>query len=87
VIVGASYIAIVDHSQLSTREQHVLQLASEGLTNKEVAERLGVTVHAIKFHLSAVYRKLGVGNRTAATAAYLNGVREADQQPARLRGA
>src|SRR5262245_1308403 len=37
-----------------------------GLTNGQIAERLDVTVHAVKFHLSHVYRKLGVSNRTEA---------------------
>ena len=37
-----------------------------GLTNAQVAERLDVTVHAVKFHLGHVYRKLGVSNRTEA---------------------
>ena len=50
----------------------MLELTSAGLTNQEAAEQLGLTVHTIKFHLSAIYRKLGVGNRTAAAAAYLS---------------
>src|SRR5262245_49622197 len=37
-----------------------------GLTNAQVADRLGVTVHAVKFHLGHVYGKLGVSNRTEA---------------------
>jgi DNA-binding CsgD family transcriptional regulator len=57
---------------LSARERDVLALTSAGLTNQEAAEKLGLTVHAIKFHLAAIYRKLGVGNRTAAAAAYLS---------------
>jgi len=51
---------------LSPRELVVLEMLSTGLTNAEIAERLGVSVHAIKFHLAAVYRKLGVTNRTEA---------------------
>ena len=35
-----------------------------------IARRLGLTVHAIKFHLASVYRKLGVANRTEAAVAY-----------------
>ena len=41
-----------------------------GLTNADVAERLGVTVHAVKFHLGHIYRKLGVTNRTEAAVAF-----------------
>lgn len=49
----------------------VLERASEGLTNSEIAARLDVTSHAVKFHLSSVYRKLGVANRTEAVVEYL----------------
>ena len=56
---------------LSAREAQVLELASAGLTNEQVAQRLDVTVHAVKFHLASIYRKLGVANRTEAAVAYL----------------
>jgi DNA-binding CsgD family transcriptional regulator len=58
-------------SALSSRERAVLELTSTGLTNAQIGERLGVTVHAVKFHLASIYRKLGVANRTEATSAYL----------------
>lgn len=58
---------------LSVREAQVLELASAGLTNEQVAQRLDVTVHAVKFHLASIYRKLGVANRTEAAVAYLRG--------------
>jgi DNA-binding NarL/FixJ family response regulator len=51
---------------LSPREVQVLDLAALGLTNQQIATRLEVTVHAVKFHLAGVYRKLGVANRTEA---------------------
>jgi LuxR family maltose regulon positive regulatory protein len=51
---------------LSPREAEVLDLAALGLTNQQIAARLHVTVHAVKFHLAGVYRKLGVSNRTEA---------------------
>jgi DNA-binding CsgD family transcriptional regulator len=53
--------------RLSARERQVLQMASEGMTNGQVADQLRVSVHAVKFHLAGVYRKLGVANRTQAT--------------------
>ena len=59
---------------LSRRELDVLRLTSTGLTNSEVAANLSVSVHAVKFHLAAVYRKLGVGNRTEAAGLYLRAV-------------
>jgi DNA-binding CsgD family transcriptional regulator len=56
---------------LSPREAQVLAMVSRGMTNGEIAERLAVTVHAVKFHLASIYRKLGVGNRTEAAFLYL----------------
>jgi amino acid adenylation domain-containing protein len=59
-----------DLAHLTPRELQVLELISHGLTNGEVARRLDVTVHAVKFHLSSIYRKLGVTNRTEAAFAF-----------------
>jgi DNA-binding NarL/FixJ family response regulator len=59
--------------QLSPRELQVLEMASHGLRNAAIAHELDVSVHAVKFHLAAVYRKLGVSNRTEAAVAHLNG--------------
>lgn len=66
-------------SLLSPRELDVLRLTSLGLTNSEIATRLSVSVHAVKFHLAAVYRKLGVGNRTEAAGVYLRAMLPAEQ--------
>jgi DNA-binding NarL/FixJ family response regulator len=51
---------------LSGRERDVLELIASGATNLEIAERLHLSRHTIKEHTSAVYRKLGVRNRTEA---------------------
>jgi len=51
---------------LTPREFEVLRLVAEGLHNREIAERLGVTEHTVKFHLSAVFAKLGATTRTEA---------------------
>jgi DNA-binding CsgD family transcriptional regulator len=64
---------------LSPREMQVLDMASLGLTNGQIATRLHVSVHAVKFHLAAVYRKLGVANRTEAAFLYLRGTSAAVQ--------
>jgi DNA-binding NarL/FixJ family response regulator len=56
---------------LSARETTVLEMLSLGLTNGQMAERLSVTIHAIKSHLSSIYAKLGVSNRTEAAVYYL----------------
>lgn len=58
-------------SVLSPRELEVLEMASLGLTNWQIAARLHVTVHAVKFHLARIYRKLGVTNRTEAAVMFL----------------
>jgi DNA-binding NarL/FixJ family response regulator len=58
--------------ELSSREREVLDLLSQGLTNRELAGRLRLSIHAVKYHVSGIYRKLGVGNRTEAAAAYLS---------------
>ena len=56
---------------LSPGETRVIELISRGLTNRQTAAELGLTVHAVKFHLSSIYRKLGVANRTEASRLYL----------------
>jgi DNA-binding CsgD family transcriptional regulator len=57
--------------RLTPRELEVLDMAARGFTNNEVARRLDLSVHAIKFHLASIYRKLGVINRTEAAVVYL----------------
>jgi len=51
---------------LSDRERHVLSLLTTGVSNKEIARRLEVEVVTVAGHLSNIYRKLGVANRTQA---------------------
>ena len=51
---------------LSDRERDVLELMSSGSTNPEIAGALHLSKHTVKEHTSAVYRKLGVRNRTEA---------------------
>jgi two-component system, NarL family, nitrate/nitrite response regulator NarL len=57
--------------RLSPRELEVLEMTSHGFTNTQIAGRLDVTVHAVKFHLGSIYKKLGVANRTEAAVAFL----------------
>jgi DNA-binding NarL/FixJ family response regulator len=62
---------------LTDRELSILRLVAEGLSNLDIASKLYVTEQTVKFHLSNIYRKLGVGNRTEATRyAYRNGLIE-----------
>jgi DNA-binding NarL/FixJ family response regulator len=49
---------------LSKREVEVALIVAEGLTNKEVGVRLCVTEKTVKFHLTTIFRKLGVKSRT-----------------------
>jgi DNA-binding CsgD family transcriptional regulator len=63
-----------DLSALTPRELEVLQMIAFGMTNAEAAGRLHLSVHAIKFHLAAIYRRLGVNNRTEAAVTYLRSV-------------
>ena len=51
---------------LTGREREVLQLAAEGLANKQIALALEISEHTVKFHLSSLYAKLGVTSRTEA---------------------
>ena len=51
---------------LTPREIQVLELLAEGLANKAIAERLGISDQTVKFHVAAVLGKLGVANRTEA---------------------
>ncbi len=48
---------------LSERETAVLQLLAYGLTNKQIAARLKISAHTVKFHVSSIYTKLGTTNR------------------------
>jgi DNA-binding NarL/FixJ family response regulator len=69
-----------EQSQLTSRELEVLQLVAAGSTNGEIARMLWVTEQTVKFHLSNVYRKLQVGNRTEASRyAHVNGLLVAPQ--------
>ena len=54
---------------LTAREHEVLQLAAEGLANKQIALSLNISEHTVKFHLSSLYAKLGVTSRTEAVRA------------------
>jgi DNA-binding NarL/FixJ family response regulator len=59
--------ALEEHQQLTPRELEILRLVAAGASNGHIARQLWVTEQTIKFHLSNVYRKLGVANRTEAS--------------------
>jgi DNA-binding NarL/FixJ family response regulator len=67
---------------LTSRELEVLRLVAAGLPNVAIAGQLWVTEQTVKFHLSNVYRKLGVANRTQASHyAHMRGLVDATSRP------
>ena len=63
----------LEHGPLTERELEVLGLLSKGLANKQIATALGISEHTVKFHVSSIYQKLHVTNRTEAVRAGLRG--------------
>lgn len=57
--------------ELTNREKEVLDLMSQGYSNKEIAEKLFITIYTAKAHVSSVLHKIGVKNRVQATNLYL----------------
>jgi NarL family two-component system response regulator YdfI len=53
---------------LTPREQEVLRMLALGLANKEIAARLNISEHTVKFHVAAILGKLGAASRTEAVA-------------------
>jgi DNA-binding NarL/FixJ family response regulator len=75
---------IAERSSLTERELQILQLVASGATNGEIARRLWITQQTVKFHVSNIYRKLDVTNRTEACHyAHVNGL-VAPGEPVRL---
>jgi DNA-binding NarL/FixJ family response regulator len=53
-------------SRLSERERQVLALVADGLADKEIADKLGISHHTVGDHLKVIFRKLGRHSRAAA---------------------
>jgi DNA-binding NarL/FixJ family response regulator len=51
---------------LSPRETEILRMIAEGLGNKEIASKLNISDHTVKFHISSIFAKLGAANRAEA---------------------
>jgi NarL family two-component system response regulator YdfI len=52
--------------QITSRETDVLRMLAEGFVNKDIAARLGISEHTVKFHISSILDKLGASTRTEA---------------------
>jgi DNA-binding CsgD family transcriptional regulator len=55
-----------ERPSLTRRETEVLELMADGLANKEIASRLGFSLHTAKFHVESLLRKLAASNRAEA---------------------
>ena len=70
-------LSALEEAGLSPRELSILEALESGGSNREIAERLFVAEQTVKFHLTNIYRKLGVSSRTEAVHyAYANGLVE-----------
>jgi DNA-binding CsgD family transcriptional regulator len=56
--------------RLTLREREIATMAAQGLSNRAIAERLGVSVRTVDTHLSNLYNKLGVNSRAALRAIF-----------------
>ena len=52
---------------LTVREVEILRLVAAGMTNRQTAERLGLSIRTVDAHLRSIYAKLGIKSRSAAT--------------------
>jgi DNA-binding NarL/FixJ family response regulator len=76
-------VSLDDDPELTRRELEILRLVAEGHSNAELARMLWVTEQTVKFHLSNIYRKLDVANRTEASRwAQRHGLLDAQPAPA-----
>ena len=58
--------ALVVYEPLTAREREVLEWLALGLSNRAIAERLGISEHTVKFHVGSIYGKLGASSRAEA---------------------
>jgi len=67
------FAPVEDSPPLTPREREILGLIGQGLSNKAMARRLGISVHTIKFHVEALFAKLDATSRAEAVAKGLRG--------------
>jgi DNA-binding NarL/FixJ family response regulator len=63
---------VAAEDNLSRREQEVLELLSQGCANKEIADKLSISIETVTWHLRHIYTKLHVRSRTQAALKYLS---------------
>jgi DNA-binding NarL/FixJ family response regulator len=64
---GSASVPEAPHgAELTERERRILVAAARGLTTAQISRELYISEHTVKFHLTNIYRKLGVANRAAA---------------------
>lgn len=63
---GMPFSPAAGKERLTPREVEVLEQLAQGLTNKQIARTLDISEHTVKYHISAIYAKLGVMNRAEA---------------------
>jgi DNA-binding NarL/FixJ family response regulator len=66
IVLGQLSLPSGDQAQLSPRELEVLRLIAEGLSNKEIAQRLGISLSTVKTHIEELLQKLSASDRTQA---------------------
>lgn len=66
--IASRVIALSHAPRLSPREREVLRHVAAGLSNKEIAAQLGISERTVKFHVTAIFEKLGAENRAQAVA-------------------
>lgn len=71
--IDADRTDTADEWDLAAREREVLRLLVHGKKNRQIAQELFISENTVKFHLTQIYRKLGVGSRSAAAAVAVAG--------------
>jgi DNA-binding NarL/FixJ family response regulator len=80
-------VAIAKATGLTKRELTIVKAVARGISNQAIASELWVTEQTVKFHLTNIFRKLGISNRTeAARWAYAHGFTEAQSHETVLKG-
>ena len=63
-LVGVSHLPDRPGAELTEREQEVLAAVAQGLSNKEIAEKLTISTNTVRSHISSILAKLNLSNRT-----------------------